>query len=176
MEKCQHRNHPIAMVNSNPPSTSTSSPPLIASINEVAVQSYVTILQGVITRMATNSANCKTWCVSLASVILVLTADKNKGNASYALIALIPTFLFAFLDTYYLGQERAYREVYNRFIENLTTGKAELTELFRLKPLNKVSGKDLQKAFFSISVCPFYTAITLTVCILWAVVSFILRR
>ncbi len=32
-----------------------------------AVQSYLGILQGVINRMASNSAGCKTWCITLVS-------------------------------------------------------------------------------------------------------------
>jgi hypothetical protein len=120
-----------------------------------AVQSYLNILQGVISRMATNSGNCKTWCITLASAILVLIADKGKVN--FIWIALIPVLLFAFLDAYYLGQERAFRETYNDFIKNMHSGEATTADLFNLKPRK---GFDVAAYTFgamtSFAIYPFY--------------------
>ena len=59
-----------------------------------AVQSYLGILQGVINRMASNSAGCKTWCITLVSAIAVVVADKT--NTSFIWVALIPIALFLF--------------------------------------------------------------------------------
>jgi hypothetical protein len=87
-----------------------------------AVQSYLNILQGVISRMATNSANCKTWCITLVSAIIVIIVDKAKPN--YVWIALLPIILFFLLDAYYLGQERSFRAIYNGFIQRLNAGNA----------------------------------------------------
>lgn len=43
-----------------------------------AIQAHVNMLQGVINRMANNSANCKTWAITIISAILVLYAvDTN---------------------------------------------------------------------------------------------------
>lgn len=58
------------------------------TVESTAVQSYLNILQTIINRMATNSANCKTWCVTLVSAILVIIVD--KGKADYIWITLIP--------------------------------------------------------------------------------------
>jgi hypothetical protein len=82
-----------------------------------AVQNYLNILQGVITRMATNSSNCKNWCITIVSAIVVAIADKAKPD--YAFIALIPVILFCFLDAYYLAQERAFRKTYSEFVKKL---------------------------------------------------------
>jgi hypothetical protein len=82
-----------------------------------AVQNYLNILQGVITRMATNSSNCKNWCITIVSAIVVAIADKAKPD--YAFIALIPVILFCFLDAYYLAQERAFRKTYTEFVKKL---------------------------------------------------------
>ena len=65
------------------------------------VQAHLGISQSVIQRMASNSASCKAWCITLVSAILVIVAD--KGNPQYALIAIIPTALFLILDSYYLA-------------------------------------------------------------------------
>lgn len=78
-------------------------PQVINPINpdSSSVQSYLNTLQGIVSRMAGNSANCKTWCITLVSAILVAIADKAKPN--YGWLALIPIVVFLFLDAYYLG-------------------------------------------------------------------------
>ena len=129
-----------------------------------SVQSYLNILQGIITRMATNSANCKTLCVSLVSAILVVIADKNKPN--YAWIALIPIVLFFLLDSYYLGQERSFRDIYNKFISDLHSGNVETDRIFVLKPLKGMNVvNSLFASSISFSVYPFYLTLVLTVII-----------
>ena len=65
-----------------------------------AVQKHLEIMQGVINRMAENSRSCKVWCVTLVAATLVLVA--RTGEPQHALIALVPTLLFLFLDSYYL--------------------------------------------------------------------------
>ena len=77
-------------------------------LDSPAVQSYLTILQGVIGRMASNSAGAKTWCIALVSAIIVAVAD--KGEPRYVWIALVPVGLFFVLDAYYLGLERQFRD------------------------------------------------------------------
>jgi hypothetical protein len=129
-----------------------------------SVQTYLNILQGIITRMAASSANCKTWCVSLVSAILVVIADKNKPN--YAWIALIPIVLFFLLDSYYLGLERSFREIYNSFVKDLHFGEVTTDKLFILKPPEGMNVVNL--LFFSslsFSVYPFYLTLVLTVII-----------
>ena len=43
-----------------------------------AVRTHLTIMQGVIQRMAENSRACKVWCVMLVSAILVLVAQRRR--------------------------------------------------------------------------------------------------
>ena len=126
-----------------------------------SVQTYLNILQDIITRMASNSANCKTWCVTLVSAILVVVADKNKPN--YVGISLIPLILFFLLDAYYLAQERSFRSIYNKFVENMHDGKAEIKDLFVIKPiLGSTVVKALSESSFSFSVLPFYLTLFVT--------------
>ncbi|TOP77032.1 hypothetical protein CGH09_17510, partial [Vibrio parahaemolyticus] len=66
-----------------------------------SVQAHLGIIQSVIQRMSTNSSSCKAWCVSLVAAILVIVADKGKPD--YAWIAILPSIVFAALDTYYLA-------------------------------------------------------------------------
>jgi hypothetical protein len=105
-----------------------------------AVQSYLTALQAVITRMATNSSNCKTLCVTLVAAILVVVAD--KGKTSFTFVALLPVLLLCFLDAYYLGLEQGFRHTYNAFVAKLRDGNATVADLYIIVAKNKVNSKD----------------------------------
>jgi len=121
-----------------------------------AVQAHLGIVQSIIQRMATNSASCKTWCITLVAAILVVVAD--KAQPSHALIAGIPTFLFLVLDAYYLALERCFRSSYNEFIDKVHAGKAVASDLYAVLPKGP-----LIRVFFqslaSFSVWPFYLAL-----------------
>lgn len=134
-----------------------------------SVQSYLTILQSVISRMATNSSSCKTWCVTLVSAIVVIIADKSKPN--YVWISVIPILLFLLLDAYYLSLERQFRVVYNDFIRKLHFGKATVEDVFYVVPRLGVSATSIKilKAGVSISIWPFYVllAVMLLIVRVW---------
>ena len=117
-----------------------------------SVQSYLGILQGVINRMAANSASCKTWCIALVSAIIVIIAD--KGNADYVLISVFPIVLFLFLDSYYLGLERGFVAQYNDFVKKIHDGTAKIDDLFIVTP--KAGKLATLKAIGSPAVWPFY--------------------
>jgi len=118
-----------------------------------AVQAHLGIMQTVITRMASNSAYCKAWSITLVSAILVIVA--NKGEARYALIAIIPAFLFLVLDTYYLALEKMFRQSYNDFVEKLHSGKLSMQDLYVVTPSGNIV-KTALKVWASFSVWPFY--------------------
>lgn len=125
-------------------------------INSPAVQSYLTILQGVINRMAANSSGCKTWCVALVSAIVVVIAD--KGQPEYVSIAVVPLSLFLFLDSYYLGLEKGFIDRYNDFIQKLHSRDATVEDLFIVTPGKgfRTFAKATSSALVSLSVWPFY--------------------
>lgn len=125
-----------------------------------AVQAHLGIAQSVIQRMASNSASCKAWCITLVSAILVIVADKGKPH--YALIALVPTLLFLVLDTYYLALERCFRQSYNNFIEKLHAGRVVAADLYAVTPAGSV-GRTFFKSLGSFSIWPFYTTLVVMV-------------
>lgn len=139
------------------------------SFDSPSVQSYLTILQGVINRMAANSAGCKTWCIALVSAIILVVAD--QGQSKYVWISLVPIVLFFFLDAYYLGLERRFREQHNMFIRKIHSGKMTLEDVFILSPSGgtKAVLTQTMRSFSSISVWPFYglLALMLAVIRLW---------
>lgn len=132
-----------------------------------AVQAHLTITQSVIQRMASNSSSCKAWCITLVSAILVIVAD--KGKPQYAWIAVIPTFLFFALDTYYLALEKEFRDSYNAFIDKLHYQKIEAKDLFVVSPKGNIIISFL-KAMVSFSIYPFYLILVLMIYIAYKVV------
>ena len=132
-----------------------------------AVQAHLTMMQGVITRMAENSRSCKVWCVTLVAAVLVLVA--RTGEPQHALIALVPTLLFLFLDAYYLALERSFIESQNAFVKKLHQGKLESSDVYRVAP----TGMGLLlvgRCLGSISIWLFYPLVAVTVVLAWLLI------
>lgn len=66
--------------------------------------------QSVIDRMARESANLKGWVIAL--VCGLLAVSRLSGDGRLLLVTFIPTLLAYVLDSYYLGSERWFREIY----------------------------------------------------------------
>ncbi len=80
-----------------------------------AVTAHINLLQGIINRLANNSASCKTWCLTLVAALLSLAgATHVPGIITFA---VVPVMVFGFLDGMYLAQERAYRDLYRTCVE-----------------------------------------------------------
>lgn len=93
-----------------------------------AVIAHINLLQGIINRLANNSASCKTWCLSIVAALLSLAGAVH--TPVLVTIALVPVVVFAFIDTMYLAYEAAYRYLYGRMVENIRNGKYTLSEVF----------------------------------------------
>ena len=129
-----------------------------------SVQTHVTVMQGVIQRMAENSRSCKVWCVTIVAAVLVLVARTEKPD--HALIALIPALLFLILDTYYLSLEQRFRNSYNEFIESLHKGELSTSALYDVKPTGSVWIHAMRSAR-SFSILPFYPTLVVMILIVW---------
>ena len=130
-----------------------------------AVRTHLEIVQGVIQRMAENSRSCKVWCVTLVAATLVLVA--RTGEPQHALIALVPTLLFLFLDSYYLALERSFIKSQNTFVAKLHNGKLASTDVYRMAPTGmgwRLVGRCL---LGSVSILPFYLLVTATILLAW---------
>ena len=111
-----------------------------------AVQHHLTLLQGIIQRMAENSRSCKLWCITIVAAVLVLVARTERPD--YALIALLPAVLFRILDTYYLALERAFRNSYNDFVTKLHSGELQSSDLYKLVSTGSAF-RNFYRAFFN---------------------------
>ena len=124
---------------------------------------HLEFIQGVITRMNSNSFSIKTWMVTILAAFIALFA--NKPNEWYLLEAIIPTIIFWFLDAKYLKMERQYRKLYIDAV-------ADKSVLF---DMNASKYKECYiKVLFSKTILWVYIPIVLGLLIAWLFASGIL--
>lgn len=111
-------------------------------MNELKIK-HLEFIQSNIARMNQNSFQMKGWAVAVLSALLAIFAasvdDSGKGNVAFLFAAIIPTFIFWLLDSYYLQQERKFRGVYNDVAELTPESKRIKVVDFEM-PLNKYFG------------------------------------
>ena len=123
-----------------------------------AVTAHITLLQGIINRLANNSASCKTWCLTLVAALLSL-AGAARAPAIVTFV-LVPIVVFGYLDSMYLAQERAYRLLYARIVDAIRSGSYGLTDAFDARaPLKRGA---FWSALVSWSVFPLYLGLIVT--------------
>ena len=118
-----------------------------------AVRAHLTILQGIIQRMADNSRACKTWCITLVSAVLILVA--RQGASDLLLLAGVPLLMFLLLDTYYLALERRFRRSYEAFVAKIHAGTGGVGDLYAVRPSGSLVG-EWAKCLLSVAIWPFY--------------------
>lgn len=85
-----------------------------------AVQAHINMMQGLINRMASNSANCKLWCITILAAILGLFYDGKFPHLEYCYFIV---GLFYFLDCFYLGLERKFVKEQNNYVQAINNNK-----------------------------------------------------
>ena len=74
---------------------------------------HLKLIQSVITRMANNSAQMKTWTVSLVTAVIAFSGLSDDPHWLVPLAGLIAVFAFWRMDSKYLHLERCYIELYD---------------------------------------------------------------
>ena len=119
------------------------------------VRQHLSFIQGVITRMNTNSFSMKGWMVAIVSALCAVYASNSTADAAYVYIiaAIIAAILFCFLDAYYLKMEKEYRKLYSKVLKS-----PEETDF------NMMLGEEEKVCFCeaikSASVWPLYSVVT----------------
>lgn len=145
---------------------------------------YLQMMQENIARMAGNSANAKTWLVTIITGFFAIGCS-IKDLDYWLLIAIIPIMMFWYIDAYYLHLERALRNREQKYInlmnslEGTEVNLAEEKEnaLFDLRPLfmdNDDNDKDLKKTkcmMLNQSVYPVYLTMLFIIIVTTIVVS-----
>lgn len=85
---------------------------------------HLEFIQGVINRMASNLFLLKGWTITLIAALFALAAKDSKPG--YALLAYIPILVFWCLDGYFLGQERQFRDLYNK-VRTMKDGEVDFS-------------------------------------------------
>ena len=116
---------------------------------------HLKMIEDIISRMAANSFQLKSWTVSLISAILIFADFKNE--ICFVWIAFVPIFVFWYLDAFYLQLERKYRKLYSMVQKDFVTQKNEVA-CFDMN----TRGLAVENVFlimFSKSICPIYVVI-----------------
>lgn len=149
--------------------------------NEDARQ-YLQMMQEYITRMAGNSANCKTWLVTLTTGLLAIGASIESLNG-WLFLTLLPIFVFWSMDAYYLKLERGLRNRERLFINIVKADRldniAYQEALYNFKPFfsftrdENVGIVETEKIEWSESVRPFYLMFLLIAVVVFVVIMLI---
>lgn len=84
------------------------------------VRQHLSFIQGVITRMNSNSFSMKGWMIAIVSALAAVYASNSSNPCGYMYFVVgIPVVLiFCGLDAYYLKMEKQYRDLYNKVLSN----------------------------------------------------------
>ena len=116
---------------------------------------HLEFIQGAITRMAHTSFLLKGWNITVVAGLFALSASNRR--ASILVLAIVLTIIFWFLDSYFLWQERMYRELY----EEVRQKRAEAVD-FSMDASRFADRQRWYRAPFSITLWPFYFSVVAT--------------
>jgi hypothetical protein len=121
---------------------------------------HLEFIQGIITRMNTNSFMIKGWLITLVSALFALAA--KDANRMYILIAYIPILPFLIIDGFYLSKERQFRELYIK-----VAGMNEKDIDFLMDTSQYKGGRNTWiRSIFSITILPFYGSLLIVTLVL----------
>lgn len=120
-----------------------------------AATAHVALLQGIINRLAGNSATCKTWCLTLVGALLSLAAAAHAPTI--ARLMLLPSAIFGLLDAMYLGHENAYRALYTKIVAEMRSGSYDRSQVYTAAvPMTRSHFVDALRSW---SVWPLYVGL-----------------
>lgn len=138
---------------------------------------YLEMMQGNIERMASNSANCKTWLVTITAGFMAISCSFAELNW-WLLLTLLPTTMFWYLDGFYLSLERGMRNRQRDFLNKQNTvGETSKQLLYNFKPLTK-DKDDEENGFVKTtgqwktkSVLPFYLTLIIVIIVITLILN-----
>ena len=145
---------------------------------------YLQMMQENITRMAGNSANAKTWLVTIVTGFFAIGCS-IKDLDWWLILTIIPIVVFWYLDAYYLSLERALRNREQEYI-NLMNSSADTDNsfeknrqnaLFDFRPLFMSNDNDERKLkktkcmMLNKSVYPVYLIILFMIIVATAIIN-----
>jgi len=129
-----------------------------SKIADQSIQTYLGFAQSIIARLAGNSANAKTWCVTLVAGLLALAAGKEANWVMFLKVSYLPVVLFCFIDMYYLYLERFFRAKYEEIRQKAIGDGVPDGELFHFRGPATTFCSEMVGTILSPSIWPFYLA------------------
>lgn len=125
----------------------------------------IDLIQACINRMAQNSLSCKSWCLTLIAGAFALVPE-NINKWYICVVMLCVDLCFWVLDSFYLLQERLYRDKYEWVIKKRLEGNRDF--LYDLNPNNENmyledKKRNLMKVMISKSILPIYGGIAVLI-------------
>ncbi|MBS1045217.1 hypothetical protein [Gluconobacter cerinus] len=112
---------------------------------------HLEFIQNIINRLATASFSVKTVVVAIVTAISAFFGKAGYGGTKHLCLYLFPPVMFWILDSYYLGKERKFRNVYKYICSKNETD-------FQMGDV-KISFKDMMESIFSFINTLFYGTI-----------------
>lgn len=121
--------------------------------DEISI-AHMSMIQGVVTRLETNSFTLKALAMTLAAAVLAFTGSVKDPNWIYPLAGVFPIVVFWIMDARYLRLGRLFR----RLFDAVRLGEVSEPFSMDIKPFKAIEQSVLRIAF-SWSVCWFYISI-----------------
>ncbi len=112
---------------------------------------HLKMVQGVVTRMAGNSAHMKTWAVSLVTATIVFSGLSDDPHWLIGFGGCVPVIAFWTMDARYLHIERCYVKLHEEIVAATTITTFDLN----YRPYASVVDS-VWRIAWSWSVCMFY--------------------
>lgn len=87
---------------------------------------HLKMVQGVVTRMAGNSAQMKTWAVSLVTACLVFSGLSDEPHWLLGVGGCVPAIAFWIMDARYLHLERCYIRLHEAIVTGASVAPFDL--------------------------------------------------
>lgn len=121
---------------------------------------HLTLIQGVITRMAGNLFYLRGWVITLIAGILVLLTQTGTGKFPVIFLSIIIIIFWGY-DGYFLALERKYRDLYDKVREKK---ESEIDFSMKLdKDILERKQNSMIFCIFSLTLLFFYSPLALAV-------------
>jgi len=130
-------------------------------------RAHLNMIQGVITRMGTNSFALKGWSVG---IMIAIYAFAGNNSHKAVIVTLVPLITMWLLDSYYSMLERKFRNLYDE-VRKLKEKDIDFNMNFNSTKINMIDVKKYGyfNIVFSKSILPFYAVCIISTLIIYFV-------
>jgi hypothetical protein len=125
---------------------------------------HLKLIQGVVTRLAGNSATMKRYCIALVAIGMGIYKTVGEPQAVSALFAIV--IVFWWLDARYLEDEKRFRDLY----DNVRAEPHGKRPDFRLTPESQRDINSLRRCVMNRSTTPLYLPLVALLFLFWIAV------